>query len=124
MKKRNYIQCGRYALVKVRQLIAANHKVGYVKLYKQLYKDGKLPKKKNGEYMSLGSFAAQYNQVKADIDRTVTDFTISFLYRCTLTDNGKRKADKRFSGLREIAGMTGLLEVTVKDVLILNGDIR
>ena len=82
-----------------------------------------MPNKSDGEQLSLEGFVWQYRTVKKDINHKYTDFSICFLHKAFI---GARKVEysKSRSGLRELMRMTGLQEVTIKDILILKGEIR
>ena len=120
-------QVGRYQLVKLRQEISSfllsNHSnKGSYACYYYLAGQGKIPDKSDGEQLSLEGFVRQYRTVKKDINHKYTDFSINFLHRAFIGAKSVEYAKGR-SGIRELMRMTGLQEVTIKDILILNGCI-
>ena len=128
MPARTNPQVDRYQLVKLRQgirdFLLANHSnKGAYACYYYLAGQGKIPNKSDGEQLSLEGFVRQYRTVKKDIDHSYTDFSINFLHRAFI---GVKRVEysKNRSGLRELMRMTGLQEVTIKDILILNGEIQ
>lgn len=121
-------QVDRYQLVKLRQeirnfLLASHSNKGSYACYYYLAGQGKIPNKSDGEQLSLEGFIRQYRTVKKDMNHSYTDFSISFLHRAFIGARGIDYAKGR-SGLRELMRMTGLQEVTIKDILILNGEIQ
>lgn len=125
--RRTNPQVDRYQLVKLRQgirsfLLAEHSNKGSYACYYYLADQGKIPNKSDGEYLSLEGFIRQYRTVKKDMNHSYTDFSICFLHRAFV---GARSVEysKGRTGLRELMRMTGLQEVTIKDILILNGEI-
>ena len=128
MSARTNPQVDRYQLVKLRQeirnFLLSNHSnKGSYACYYYLAGQGKMPDKSDGEQLSLEGFIRQYRTVKKDINHSYTDFSICFLHRAFV---GARSVEysKGRSGLRELMRMTGLQEVTIKDILILSGEIN
>lgn len=128
MPTRTNPQVDRYQLVKLRQeirnFLLANHSnKGSYACYYYLAGQGKMPDKSDGEQLSLEGFIRQYRTVKKDINHCYTNFSINFLHRAFI---GARRVEysKSRSGLRELMRMTGLQEVTIKDILILSGGIQ
>lgn len=126
--KRTNPQTDRYQLVKLRQeirnFLLGNHSNrGSYACYYYLAGQRKIPNKSDGEPLSLEGFVRQHRTVKKDIGHNHTDFSICFLHRAFIGAKGVDYAKGR-SGLRELMRMTGLQEVTIKDILILNGEIQ
>ena len=128
MPTRTNPQVDRYQLVKLRQeikdfLLTSQPNNGSYACYYYLAGQRKIPNKSDGEQLSLEGFVRQYRTVKKDINHSYTDFSICFLHKAFV---GARSIEysKGRSGLRELMRMTGLQEVTIKDILILNGEIQ
>ena len=126
--RRTNPQVDRYQLVKLRQeirsfLLAEHSNKGSYACYYYLAGQRKIPNKSDGEQLSLEGFVRQYRTVKKDINHSYTDFSICFLHKAFV---GVRRVEysKNRSGIRELMRMTGLQEVTIKDILILNGEIQ
>lgn len=121
-------QCDRYALVKLRSRIAesirTDPKVGYRRMYRKFCENRWMPSKRNGELLDLQGLQLQYKKVKSDINHNVSDFSIRFLYRAGSKIRTGRNGIVVSGAMRDVARMLGVNECTIKDVLILNGDIR
>ncbi len=122
----------RYAAVKLRQRIREgvlkSPEVGCVTMFKTFLSNGWVPYKANGELLDEFGFRTHFKAVKKDLDCTFTAFFLCFLHRAVVDSykdyykNGK--APRGYTGRREVARMTGLQETTIRDILILNGDIE
>lgn len=122
----------RYAAVKLRQrireAILEQPEVGCVPLFKTFISNGWVPEKANGELLDEFGFRTHFKAIKKDLRHPYSEFFISFLHRAAITaykDSHKRgKPPTTYNGSREIRLMTGLQGTTIKDILILNGEIR
>lgn len=122
----------RYAAVKLRQRIREEllqaPDVTYHRLFPKFLINGWLPKKSNGEPLEDFGFRRQFLTVKQDLNHHFEDFFLCFLHRAVVDaykDFHKRgKAPRAYNGMREISSMTGLQETTIRDILILNGEIK
>lgn len=125
-------QIDRYAAVKLRQRLRASlshpNARGSFTLYKEYTVFGWVPNKSNGEPIEELAFRNQYQRVKKDRQHPYPDFFVRFLHRAALTaykaEHRRGKPPNGYNGVREIKLMTGLQETTIKDILILNGEIR
>lgn len=125
-------QINRYAAVRLRQRIAeqlrAGNLTGPITGYSVFALRGWIPNKSDGEPLEELGFRRQYLQVKKDLNHKHSLFFINFLHRAAVI--AYRESHKRgnppsgYNGVREIKLMTGLQEATIKDILILNGEIR
>lgn len=93
-------------------------------MYRKFCENGWIPKKRNGELLDLQGLQLQYKKVKSDINHNVSDFSIRFLYRAGSKIRTGRNGIVVSGAMRDVARMLGVNECTIKDVLILNGDIR
>ena len=127
MATRTNPQVDRYQLVKLRSNIRhciLNKKGGPYTVYGYMLSTGGIPYKNDGELLGIEGFTAQYRKVRKDIKHKFSDFTICFLYRCSVKRFPDSKPRSGLYGLRMLQQMTGLQEVTIKDILILNGEMR
>ena len=127
MATRTNPQVDRYQLVKLRSNIRyciLSKKSGPYTAYKYMLSTGEIPYKKDGELLGIEGFTAQYRKVRKDIKHNFSDFFICFLHRCFVKSLSDSKARSGLNGLRMLQQMTGLQEVTIKDILILNGEMR
>lgn len=125
--KRTNPQVDRYQLVRLRKNIKnyiLSEKGGSYKAYDYLLRNSEIPCKVDGELLSIEGFTAQYRKVRKDIKHNFSDFFICFLHRCFVKSLSDSKARSGMNGLRILQQMTGLQEVTIKDILILNGEMR
>lgn len=122
----------RYAAVKLRQrireeLIKAPY-ITHQKLFSKFLINSCVPNKGNGEPLGTFGFREQFRTVKKDIDHVYSEFFISFLQRTVIGAYGefhmRGKAPYAYNGMRELVRMTGLQETTIRDILILNGEIE
>jgi len=128
MATRTNPQVDRYQLVKLRSNIRA-HLIEYpgygmAQLYRIFLRYGYIPVKSNGEQLDLEGFMRSFRIVKKDLNHSYTEYSIRFLARAVLALRGRYKNSKSYNGLRELVRLTGLHEVTIKDILILNGEMR
>lgn len=120
----------KYAAIKMRQRIADNLRspepLGWMRLYSRFVLSGWVPNKPNGKILEPAAFGIQYKQVKRDLNHNYTGFFVAFLHRTMVNMYMAEKQcrPRRYNGCREVARMTGLHEVTVKDILILEGVIE
>lgn len=122
----------RYAAVKLRQRIRdgvlKSPEVGCVTMFKTFLSNGWVPYKANGELLDEFGFRTHFKAVKKDLSHPFSAFFLGFLHRAVVYaykefyKNGK--APKGYTGRREVARMTGLQETTIRDILILNGEIE
>ena len=127
MATRTNPQVDRYQLVKLRSNIrycVLSKKAGPYVAYKYMLSTGEIPYKKDGELLGIEGFTAQYRKVRKDIKHNFSDFFICFLHRCFVKSLSDSKARSGMNGLRILQQMTDLQEVTIKDILILNGEMR
>lgn len=123
-------QVNRYAAVKLRQLIATELRkpshLGWLRMYKEFAAKGWIPLKADKELLESGGFSRQYRQVKKDLNQPYSLLSIKFLHRAIMAayNDGKKCKVDNYNGLRELARMTGLQEITLKDILILEGEIE
>ena len=121
-------KCDRYALVKLRSRIAhelnTGEKMGYRRMYHAFCKNNWIPCKDNGEILDIGGFGAQFRIVKGDVNHNFNDLGIRFLYKAASKLGGSGEGVHGMSPIGVSARMLGLHNSTVRDVLILNGDIR
>ena len=125
MTARKNPQVDRYQLValrgRIKSLLLQDDTLGYVRAYNILADLNRLPKRSNGELLDISGFASHFRTVKDDMNHSFSPLAISFLYRaCRDSMYDKDKCN----GMRYLAWVTGLHEVTIKDILILNGEIR
>lgn len=121
----------RYAAVKLRQrireAIIEQPKVGCVPLFKTFLSNGWVPEKANRELLDEFGFRTHFKAVKKDLNPPFSAFFLCFLHRAVVDaykdyyKNGK--APQGYTGRREVSRMTGLQETTIRDILILNGEI-
>ena len=122
----------RFAAVKLRQRIQEEilkaPGATYTSLFSKFMLHGWLPNKANGEPLEDFGFRRHFNTVKKDLHHGFSGFFVCFLSRAAV---GAYRdyyrlgtAPKAYNGMREIVSMTGLQDVTVSDLLILNGGIR
>lgn len=122
----------RYAAVKLRQRIKAeltsSPEIGSITLFKIFLSRGWIPDKANGEQLDEFGFITHFKTVKKDLNHNFSGFFLSFLQRAAVgsyKDYHKRgKPSSKYNGLREIMCATFLQETTIRDILILNGDIE
>lgn len=127
--KRANPQVDRYQLVKLRSdirnyLLDKSKPTGSYTAYGYLLAKGWIPFKSDGELLGIEGFIAQYNAVKCDLNHNFSDFSICFLHSCFIKSSSDNMIKKGRNGLRILQWMTGLQEVTIKDILILNGRMR
>lgn len=120
----------KYSAIKMRQRIADNllsdEPLGWMRLYSKFLLNGWIPNKSDGQVLEAAAFGIQYKQVKQDLNHNYTGFFVAFLHRTMVNMYRAEKQcrPKRYNGCREVARMTGLNEVTIKDILILEGVIE
>jgi len=122
----------RYAAVKLRQRIREeiikSHDTTYTSLFSKFMLKGWLPNKETGDPLEDFGFRRHFNTVKKDLNHGFSGFFICFLSRSAVGAykdlRRKGPAPQAYNGTREIAMMTGLQETTIRDMLILNGEIR
>ena len=129
MATRTNPQVDRYQLVKLRSnirdyLLDKSKPTGPYAAYGYLLAKDWIPFKSNGELLGVEGFISQYNRVKRDLNHNFSDFSICFLHRCFTNSSSDNMIRKGRNGLRVLQWMTGLQEVTIKDILILNGEMR
>jgi len=122
----------RYAAVKLRQRIKGEllraPNVTHKELFSRFLLRGWLPNKVNNESLGTFGFRGQFRTVKEDIGHVYSEFFLSFLQRAVIGAYGefhmRGKAPHAYNGMRELVRMTGLQETTIRDILILNGEIE
>lgn len=129
MATRKNPQVDRYQLVKLRSTIRTyildkNKPDAPYTAYGYLLAKDQIPLKSDGELLGIEGFIAQWYKVKKDINHNFSDFSICFLHRCFIRSSSDNMIRKGRNGLRVLQWMTGLQEVTIKDILILNGELR
>jgi len=125
---KNVHRLNRYAAVKLRQRLAQTSKKSAKALYNDFLFRGWIPESGNGELLSESGFKRQLTIVRRDMNHSFSSYSISFLYRGITTAYrnlyGRSKAHRVYNGMREMARMTGLQETTLRDILILTGELR
>lgn len=122
----------RFAAVKLRQRIQEeilkSPCATYTSLFSKFMLRGWLPNKANGEPLEDFGFRRHFNTVKKDLHHGFSGFFICFLSRAAVGAyrdyHRLGTAPKAYNGMREITRMTGLQETTIRDILILNGEIQ
>lgn len=94
---------------------------GPYELYRRFSLEGLIPLKSDGEHLDISGFRRVHRQVAKDRGKPISEFTIRFLYRCTV--GALRETRGRYYTMREVSRMLGLQEPIVKDILINHGDI-
>jgi len=92
-------------------------------MYHAFCKNNWIPCKDNGEILDIGGFGAQFRIVKCDVNHNFNDLGIRFLYKAASKLGGNGEGVHGMSPIGVSARMLGLHNSTVRDVLILNGDI-
>lgn len=122
----------RFAAVKLRQRIAQELRSNKPRSVRASYNfflvQGWIPEKGNGELLEELGFKGQVQLVKKDMNNPMSAFFVNFLHRAVLAafnDYYKQcKPARGYTGMREIARLTGLQETTIRDILILSGTVR